>query len=60
VKTPNLRAIRQVIRERVLAVDGVTSIPSLDAVYNPRLRTLAVSFTAATKFGTVSQAAVLG
>lgn len=60
VKAPNLRAIRQAIRDRILAVDGILEVPKLDLVFDRKARTLKVTFTARTQLDAFSASVVLG
>lgn len=52
IKNPSLELIRGIIRDKVKGVPGVTSVPVIDLSLTGR--TLAISFTAKTKFGDIS------
>lgn len=54
VKSPNLSAIRSIFHDEILAVDGITTVKTLDLDFNRSTRTLKVSWTADTDFGELS------
>ncbi len=48
VKTPNRALIEKVLRNQIIAVDGVTEVGSISLVKDAKSRTLRASFTATT------------
>ena len=60
VKNPNLAHIRQIFRETIVAVPGVTAINSLELAYNTQERTLDVEYAVTTNYGLLTRKEVLG
>lgn len=55
VKNPNMDAIREAFRKRILGTVGVKDLLTLDLSYTSSARTLRVSFRASTDEGELSQ-----
>ena len=51
VKNPDLNAIREIFREQILGVQGITGIVQLNLDYSPGARSLSVSYTATADAG---------
>ena len=60
VKNPNLRHIRQILREKIMSVDGVESVSALNLFVDNENRILSVTYEAATSYGLVTGKEVLG
>ena len=59
VKNPNIFHIKQILRERILSVEGVSNLESLEVNYNPQERYLIVEYSAMTNYGLVTREEVL-
>ena len=59
VKNPNISHIKQILRERILSVEGVSNLESLEVNYNPQERYLLVEYSATTNYGLVTREEVL-
>jgi len=60
VKNPNLRHIQSILTTALLAIDGVSSIDSMSFEWDRENRQIAVTYTATTVYGVVSDMGVLG
>ncbi len=60
VKSPNLQHIRQIFRNTIQNVDGVTAVNSLDLSVDASARVLTVTYTAATTAGLITRRELLG
>lgn len=60
VKAPQLEAIKQMLRAKLLAVTGVNAITSLTLNFNKQDRTLRVDFTCNSDFGELTGSATQG
>lgn len=60
VKNPSPEHIKSLYRSKILEVQGVEAVESLELVEDARLRSAAVSFTARTPYGVVAGREVLG
>lgn len=60
VKNPNQSQIRNIFRQKILAVDDVTAVTSLSLAIDKRERALTVNYEAATAYGLVTAREVLG
>lgn len=60
VKNPNLQHIRQIFRNTIQNVDGVTAVNSLDLSVDASARVLTVTYTAATTAGLITRRELLG
>ncbi len=60
IKNPNLNHIRQILREKILSVDGVDSVNELNLSVDNRSRTLSVTYEASTSYGMLTGREVLG
>lgn len=60
VKNPNIALIRNIFRRKILEVDDVTAVASLELVIDKRQRILTVSYKAETTYGLVTRREVLG
>ena len=59
VKSPNMKHIRQVLSDNIMKVDGVNRIDELNLNYNPKNRTLIVTFAVDTDDGRIARTEVL-
>ena len=59
VKSPNMKHIRQVLSESIMKVDGVNRIDELNLKYDPKSRTLIVTFAVDTDEGQIARTEVL-
>ena len=59
VKNPNISHIKQILSERILSVEGVSNLESLEVNYNPQERYLLVEYSATTNYGLVTREEVL-
>ena len=59
VKNPNMKHIRQVLSDNIMKVDGVNRIDELNLNYNPKNRTLIVTFAVDTDDGQIARTEVL-
>jgi len=59
-KAPNMSAIENILRARIMAVPDVERIEAFAMEVNKGNRTLAVTFTASTALGAVEQTVLLG
>ena len=59
VKNPNMKHIRQVLSESIMKVDGVNRIDELNLKYDPKNRTLIVTFAVDTDDGQIVRTEVL-
>ena len=60
VKNPNMSHIRQILREKIMSVDGVDSVSALNLYLDKENRTLSVTYEAYTSYGLVTGREVLG
>lgn len=60
VKNPNLSHIRQILREKIMSVDGVESVSALNLFVDNENRVLSVTYEASTSYGLVTGKEVLG
>ena len=60
IKNPNLQHIRQIFRNAIQNVNGVTAVNALDLTVDASERVLAVTYTAATKSGLITRRELLG
>lgn len=60
VKSPNLQHIRQIFRNTIQNVDGVTAVNSLDLSVDASARVLTVTYTATTTAGLITRRELLG
>ena len=60
VKNPNLKHIRQILKEKILSVEGVQKITSMELNFNRQERFLTVSYIAISDYGEVVGKDVLG
>lgn len=60
VKNPNMSHIRQILREKIMSVDGVDSVSALNLSLDEENRTLSVTYEAYTSYGLVTGREVLG
>ena len=59
VKNPNMKHIRQVLSDNIMKVDGVNRIDELNLNYDPKSRTLIVTFAVDTDEGKIARTEVL-
>lgn len=59
VKNPNLSHIRQILTDKIMSVEGVTRINTLDLKYNQKSRNLIVDFVISTPYGQIVRTEVL-
>ena len=59
VKNPNMKHIRQVLTENIAKIEGVNRIDELNLNYNPKNRTLIVTFAVDTDDGQIARTEVL-
>lgn len=60
VKKPNPSLIRQIFREQILSVNGVTDVSIKDLEYDVQYRKMTLEYEAATDYGLVTKREVLG
>ena len=60
IKNPNLQHIRQIFRNAIQSVSGVTAVTALDLTVDAAARVLTVTYTAATKTGLITRRELLG
>lgn len=60
VKNPNMSHIRQILRDKIMSVDGVDSVSALNLSLDKESRTLLVTYEAYTSYGMVTGREVLG
>ena len=60
VKNPNLQHIRQIFRNVIQNVSGVTAVNALDLTVDAAKRVLTVSYTATTTDGVITRKELLG
>ncbi len=60
VKKPNPSLIRQIFREQILSVSGVTDVSIKDLEYDVQYRIMTLEYEAATDYGLVTKREVLG
>lgn len=60
IKNPNFTLIRELFREQILKVDGVTNLVNIDIDFNPATRQMSLSYEAETEYGIVTRKEVLG
>ena len=60
VKSPNLKNIKAILRNTIASVQDVTSVNSINLVYNRASRTLGVEFSANSPYGIIERKEVLG
>jgi len=60
VKNPNMSHIRQILRDKIMSVDGVDSVSALNLFLDKENRTLSVTYEAYTSYGLVTGREVLG
>jgi hypothetical protein len=60
IKNPNFTLIRELFREQILKVDGVTNLVNIDIDFNPATRQMSLSYEAETEYGMITRKEVLG
>lgn len=60
VKNPNFTLVRELFREQILKVDGVSSLVSIDLSYTPSTRKLTLNYEVETEYGLITKKEVLG
>ena len=60
VKNPNMSHIRQILRDKIMSVDGVDSVSALNLFLDKENRALSVTYEAYTSYGLVTGREVLG
>lgn len=60
VKNPNLQHIRQIFRNTIQNVNGVTAVNALDLTVDASKRVLTVTYTATTTDGVITRRELLG
>lgn len=60
VKNPNFTLIREIFREQILKVDGVSSLVAIDLSYTPSTRKVTLSYEVETEYGLITKKEVLG
>lgn len=60
VKNPNFTLIRDIFREQILKVDGVTNLVSIDIDYDSATRKMSLAYEAETEYGMITRKEVLG
>ena len=60
IKNPNLQHIRQIFRNAIQNVNGVTAVNALDLTVDASKRVLTVTYTAATTDGLITRRELLG
>lgn len=59
IKNPNMKHIRQILSENIMKVNGVNRIDELNFKYDPKNRTLIVTFAVDTDEGQIARTEVL-
>lgn len=60
VKNPNFTLIRELFREQILKVDGVSNLVSIDIDFESATRKMLLSYEAETEYGMIVRKEVLG
>ena len=60
IKNPNLQHIRQIFRNTIQNVNGVTAVTALDLSVDAAKRVLTVTYTATTQSGVITRRELLG
>ena len=60
IKNPNFTLIRELFREQILNVDGVSNLVSIDIDFNSATRQMSLSYEAETEYGMITRKEVLG
>ena len=60
VKNPNFTLIREIFREQILKVDGVSNLVSIDIDFETATRKMLLSYEAETEYGMIVRKEVLG
>lgn len=60
VKSPSLDHVRNILRQQILDVDGVSAVNSIELSLDRQSRKLTVTFEAQTTYGLVTDREVLG
>ncbi|WP_304110493.1 hypothetical protein [Phascolarctobacterium succinatutens] len=60
VKNPNFTLIRELFREQILKVDGVSNLVSIDIDFESTTRKMLLSYEAETEYGMIVRKEVLG
>lgn len=60
IKNPNFTLIRELFREQILKVDGVSNLVSIDIDFNSATRQMSLSYEAETEYGMITRKEVLG
>ena len=60
VKNPNFTLIRELFREQILKVNGVSNLVSIDIDFNSATRQMSLSYEAETEYGMITRKEVLG
>lgn len=60
VKNPNFTLIRELFREQILKVDGVSNLVSIDIDFESATRKMLLSYEAETEYGMITRKEVLG
>lgn len=60
IKNPNFTLIRELFREQILKVDGVSNLVSIDIDFESTTRKMLLSYEAETEYGMIVRKEVLG
>ena len=60
IKNPNFTLIRELFREQILKVDGVSNLVSIDIDFESATRKMLLSYEAETEYGMIVRKEVLG
>ena len=60
IKNPNFTLIREIFREQILKVDGVSNLVSIDIDFESTTRKMLLSYEAETEYGMIVRKEVLG
>lgn len=60
VKNPNFTLIRELFREQILKVDGVSNLVSIDIDFESATRKMLLNYEAETEYGMIVRKEVLG
>ena len=60
VKNPNFTLIRELFREQILKVNGVSNLVSIDIDFNSATRQMSLSYEAETEYGMITRKEFLG
>lgn len=60
IKNPNFTLVREIFREQILKVSGVSNLASIDLDFNPKTRRMTLMYEAETEYGLITRKEELG